>query len=72
MDGSKVAFRQNGKMKWYDYKDGKVYIKDQDNHYIEDVTKVRSEDYDKGDRPKQRSNFNTLYKSVKYISKNKV
>lgn len=72
MDGSKVAFKQNGKMKYYDYKEDKVYIKDQDGNYVEDITRTRSEDYDKGNRPKLRSDFNTLYKGVKYISKNKV
>lgn len=72
IDGSKVAFKQNGKIKYYDYKEDKIYIKDQDGNYVEDIVRTRSEDYDKNNRPKLRTDFNTLYKNIKYISNNKL
>lgn len=72
MDGSKVAFRQNGKIKYYDYKDGKVYIKDQDNNYVEDVAKERSSTYNDEKRKTARDDFKNKHNNVLYVNKDKV
>lgn len=72
MDGSKVAFKQNGKMKYYDYKEDKVYIKDQDGNYVEDVTKERSSTYNNEERKKARDDFKNKYNNVLYINKNEI
>lgn len=67
MDGSKVAFKQNGKMKYYDYKEDKVYIKNQQGEYVEDVEKIRSATYDNKEREAQRTLFDTDYGNIFYI-----
>ena len=72
MDGSKVAFKQNGKIKHYDYKDGKVYIKDQDNNYVEDVAKERSSTYNDEKRKTARDDFKNKHNNVLYVNKDKV
>lgn len=72
MDGSKVAFKQNGKIKYYDYKDGKVYIKDQDNNYVEDVAKERSSTYNDEIRKTARDNFKNKNNNVLYINKDQM
>lgn len=69
MEGSKVAFTQNGKMKHYDYKDGKVYIKNQDGNYAEDVPEKRSSTYNDKERKNARDNFQNKYNNVLYINK---
>lgn len=70
MDGSKVAFKQNGKMKYYDYKEDKVYIKDQDGNYVEDGEKTRSETYDTPERKFKRDAFNNNQGNILYIDVN--
>ena len=67
IDGSKVPFKQDGKIKYYDYKEDKIYIKEQDGNYVEDVVKRRSDTYDNKDRKEQRDSFARDYGNVYYV-----
>lgn len=66
-EGSKVAFKQNGKIKYHDYKDNKIYVKNQDGQFVEDVIKQRSETYDDAGREKARDLFDVKYGNVYYV-----